>query len=373
MKKLTGLILLICCLATLCCPCLADSSPPNFNVSLTADSVKKGGEVYLLVNLEDNVGFGATQFCITYDAEKLALESTNLGELIPSDSINAINTDIIGEINFSVISIKNITEDGTLLVSKFKAKESGTAKIDFKLLAYADENGTSLNSTDNDAELTITSGSSGGTPSGGSGGAPSGGGTADKDEKPTESPKPTEPPKDGAKFIDVTETHWAFTQIGKVTEMGLFSGMTENTFSPDSAMTRAMFVTVLHRFAGKPTAEKADFSDVDGGWYSDAVSWAAENGIVSGTGDGKFSPDAYITRGEISAILARYKNGTSKDINSINNFKDANEIPEWGKDAIAWAVEQGLVMGREGGIVAFSDNATRAEAAVIFTRFINIQ
>lgn len=372
MKKLTGFILLICCITMLCCPCLAETSPPNFDVALTTDSVKVDEEVYLLVNLEDNVGFSATQFCITYDAGKLTLEDATLGELIPSDAINSINTDIIGEINFSVITLQEITESGTLLVSKFKAKETGTAKLDFKLLAYADGNGTSLNSTDNDAELTITSGSTGGALISPSGGGSGGGGKAEETEKPTE--PPTEPEDENKPaFTDVAKTHWAYTQINKVCELGLFSGTAKDTFSPGTPMTRAMFVTVLHRYAGTPKSEKADFTDIEDSWYTDAVSWAAESGIVSGTGDNKFSPDAYITRGEISSILARYKNGTSKDINSINNFKDANEIPEWGKDAIAWAVENGLVMGREGGIVAFSDNATRAEAAVIFTRFLNIQ
>ena len=381
MKKLKLYMALICCFTALCFPCRAETSPPHFEVSATADSVKVDDTVYLLVDLKDNAGFGATQFCITYDKDKLLLENASLGELIPSGAITSINTDIIGEIHFSVISISDIPDSGTLLVSRFKAKDTGTAKFDFKLLAYADSNGTSLNSTSTDAEIVIelsnasdeSADISGTIPSGGSTIKPSKPADADKEENPEliqpEQPKET----NHISFADVAQTHWAYNQIHKVSEMGLFSGTGEDIFSPDLQMTRAMFVTVLHRYAGSPETEKTDFADVKDSWYSNAVSWAAQNGIVSGTGDNKFSPDEYITRGQIATILCRYKNGKSIDVNSINSFKDSASIPDWGKESIAWAIEQGLIMGRSGGNVAFNDNATRAETAVIFTRFLNIR
>lgn len=362
---------------------MAETSPPHFEVSATADSVKVEDTVYLLVNLKDNVGFGATQFCITYDKDKLLLENASLGELVPSGAITSINTDIIGEINFSLVSIENITNSGTLLVSKFKAKDSGIAKFDFKLLAYADNNGTSLNSTNEDASIVIESaltsdepGTDTPTPmpsgsgSGGGGLRPTKPTVTDKEEN-TKIPDAEPQENKQISFADITESHWAYNQIHKVAEMGLFSGTGENIFSPDLPMTRAMFVTVLHRYAGNPEAEKADFDDIEDSWYTDAVSWAAQNGIVSGTGENKFSPDEYITRGQIAAILCRYKNGKSLDVNSINSFNDSDTIPDWGKESIAWAIEQGLIMGRTGGNIAFNDNATRAETAVIFTRFLN--
>ena len=391
MKKLKLYITLICCFTMLCFPCQAETSPPHFEVSATVDTVKVDDTVYLLINLKDNTGFGATQFCITYDKDKLLLENATLGELIPNGAITSINTDIIGEINFSAISIQDITDSGTLLVSKFKAKDTGTTKFDFKLLAYADSNGTSLNSTSSDAEIVIESSvrsddaesdtvvdtpetdTPSTKPSGGSSSKPKQPTDTEKGEKiePTQSESQKENKQ--SSFADVTESHWAYNQIHKVAEMGLFSGTGENIFSPNLPMTRAMFVTVLHRYAGSPEAEKADFSDVGDSWYTEAVSWAAQNEIVSGTGDNKFSPDEYITRGQIAIILCRYKNGKSLDLNSISSFKDSGTIPDWGKESIAWAIEQGLIMGRSGGNVAFNDNATRAETAVVFTRFLNIR
>ena len=382
MKKIIC-IALIFCFAMLSFPCYADTSPPHFDVSTTADTMDVGDETYLLVNLNGNEGFGAVQFCITYDKEKMTLESASLGELIPGSAISSINTDITGEINFSVISVQDIVGDGTVLVAKFKAKDAGTAEFDFKLLAYADSNGISLDATGNDAAVTIgavettateepevtTAKPSKPKPK-----------PSDSEKEPetttvTEKTEETEPPEEPnpVSFADVDTSHWAYSQIGKAAAMGLFSGTGDGMFSPDLPMTRAMFVTVLHRYAGSPTAKRADFADIEDSWYTDAVSWAAQNGIVSGTGDNKFSPNDYITRGQIATILYRYKNGKTADINLLNAFSDANSIPDWGRDPIAWAVEQGLVMGRDGGLVAFADNATRAEAAVIFVRFLNVK
>ena len=151
MKKMKLCAAIMCCLSVLFFNVYA-ASPPQFEVTATADTVKVGDELYLLVELKDNDGFGANQFRITYDTDKLILESAVLGELIPASAITSVNTDIVSEINFSLISAQNITESGTVLTSKFKTKSPGTAKFDFSLLAYADSDGTSLDATYDDAE-----------------------------------------------------------------------------------------------------------------------------------------------------------------------------------------------------------------------------
>lgn len=89
---------------------------------------------------------------------------------------------------------------------------------------------------------------------------------------------------------------------------GLFQGTAADTFSPDEPMTRAMLVTVLWRMDGKPdTAGGSSFTDVPRGqWYTEAVAWAAENGVVNGVGGGKFEPDGNVTREQIATILYRY-------------------------------------------------------------------
>ena len=375
---------IMCCLAVLFFNVYAAASPPQFEVTATADSVKLGDELYLLVGIKDNVGFGANQFRIAYDAEKLTLESTTLGEVIPSGAITSVNTDISGEINFSIISVQNITESGTVLASKFRAKSPGAAKFDFSLLAFADSDGTSLDATYDDAEITITANEETVAPSedtekkntssGNTGGSQRNNTKDETVKEPTQSEETIakESETKEISFADVPETYWAYAQIRKTAEMGLFGGTGNDMFAPELAMTRAMFVTVLHRYAGSPRVERTTFADIADSWYTDAVSWAAENNIVSGIGNNMFSPDRYITRGEISAVLCRYKGGKCADIGSADGFKDSESVPEWGKEPLAWAVEQGVLTGRDGGTIAFADNATRAEAAAIFARFINI-
>lgn len=369
--KIIKSVLLLLIMFVLCFSCSAYAASACFELSTTADVIKKDESVFLLLNLKENKGFGAMQFCISYDSEKLFLESVSPGELIPDGAISSLNTGIDGEIHFSVISLEDIKGDGTILVSDFRAKQPGKADFDFKLSAFSDSLGVTLDSMQRDAEIMIESEEERIPEENGAGGyyAPS---ATEKEEKKEEIKEAQKEDKQII-FNDVGKNHWAYSQIMRTAEMGLFGGTGENIFSPDLPMTRAMFVTVLHRYAGSPEAEKADFTDVDDSWYSNAVSWAAQNGIVSGTGENKFSPDAYITRGQIATILCRYKNGKSLDVNSINSFNDLNAIPDWGKEPIAWAIEQGLIMGRTGGNIAFNDNATRAETAVIFTRFLNIR
>ncbi len=393
MNGIKKCVALVCSVVMLCFTCRAANLPPNFKVSTTDDSAVVGESLYLLVSLEENKGFGAMQFSISYDADMLMIEDITLGEIVPDSAITSVNSDIIGEVNFSVISLENITDSGAVLISKFKAKEAGIAEFDFKLLAYADCEGVSLDSTDNDVKILIKADEEEEdivfdddfdedfifeeeepeeeAPEENKGSVGKVNSEKDEDVKNEEVQTKEETKK--VAFSDVREDYWAYNQIYKVAQSGLFSGTGEGYFSPEVPMTRAMFVTVLHRYAGTPEAGEADFKDVGDSWYTKAVAWAAENGIVTGTGEGYFSPDSYITRGEIATILCRYKNGKCMDINSAESFKDADSIPEWGKEAIAWAVEKGIITGRTGGIVAFGDNATRAEAAVIFTRFMNVK
>lgn len=141
-------------------------------------------------------------------------------------------------------------------------------------------------------------------------------------------------------------------------------------------MTRAMLVTVLWRMDGKPdTAGGSSFTDVPRGqWYTEAVAWAAENGVVNGVGGGKFEPDGNVTREQIATILYRYA--------ACAAFRPAgartSAVPDGGAvsgwlDALSWANAAGLIAGtREGGVdyLAPQQNATRAQVAVILMRYL---
>lgn len=111
----------------------------------------------------------------------------------------------------------------------------------------------------------------------------------------------------GSSYADVLDTHWAHPYIEDVTEKGIMNGVDEKNFAPEDAMTRAMFVTVLARLSGDTLTEQTSFSDVPAGqWYSAAVSWAAENGIVLGYPDGTFAPDKAVSREDAMTLLVRF-------------------------------------------------------------------
>ena len=175
---------------------------------------------------------------------------------------------------------------------------------------------------------------------------------------------------DNAKsFTDVPSGHWASGAVAFATAHELFQGTGETTFSPAMPMTRGMLVTVLHRMEGAPTGGTANFDDVAAdAWYADAVAWAAGNGIVNGTGSG-FEPEADITRETLAVILYRYAKGQA-GADKIGSFSDAGAVSEWAKEAMNWAVSQGLITGKDGNRLDPAGTATRAEVATILMRYL---
>ena len=179
-------------------------------------------------------------------------------------------------------------------------------------------------------------------------------------------------------FYDVSQSDWYYDQVGYVYEKGLFSGMDDNHFSPGSTMNRAMLVTVLHRQAGSPDpGGGASFADVpDGQWYSQAVRWAAANGVTSGTGDNSFSPFNEVTREQTVTMMYNYAvnykrldAGTGAD---LSRYTDPDRLSAWARPAMAWAVENGIISGvSSGGALALEPqrSATRAEMATMLRAF----
>ena len=138
----------------------------------------------------------------------------------------------------------------------------------------------------------------------------------------------------GSSYADVLDTHWAHPYIEDVTEKGIMNGVDDKNFAPEDAMTRAMFVTVLARLSGDTLTEQTSFSDVPAGqWYSAAVSWAAENGIVLGYPDGTFRPNQYITRAEamtlVNRVLNRLPENSSDLLDSMIKWPDNSDASAW--------------------------------------------
>ena len=131
---------------------------------------------------------------------------------------------------------------------------------------------------------------------------------------------------------------------------------------------------ILYNNEGRPAAKgEGKFSDVSGGWYADAVAWAAENGVVTGNADGSFNPNGAITREQIAVILYRYAQQKGYDTSKkadLSAFADAGSVSDYAKEAMAWANASGLINGMDESSLAPRGNATRAQVAAILMRFL---
>ena len=173
-------------------------------------------------------------------------------------------------------------------------------------------------------------------------------------------------------FADVKEDSWFYEAVKYVDEKGLMKGTENNTFDFGGITTRGMIVTILHRLEGTPTASANIFSDVNKDeYYADAAAWAAANSIIRGYGDGKFGPEAAITREQLAVILMNYAKLKGYDVTvraDLSLFADYNNISDWAAEAMSWAAAAGLIQGTGTSLIP-AGNATRAQVAVIFYRF----
>lgn len=174
-------------------------------------------------------------------------------------------------------------------------------------------------------------------------------------------------------FTDVSSGAWYAAAVAYVHEQGWMTGTSANLFSPYLSISRSMAATILHRLAGSPPAGEPTFSDVaDGTWYTQAVAWAAEEGIALGYDDGSFGPQDPVTREQLAALLYRYAQHQGYDTSGragLSGYTDAGQVSPYARTAMAWAVDTGLLTGRTQTTLVPGGTATRAELAVILERF----
>ena len=174
-------------------------------------------------------------------------------------------------------------------------------------------------------------------------------------------------------FGDVKKKDWFYFSVKFAYDLGLMKGTAEMEFSPDSYVTRAMFVMIIYRMEKEPKAGGSVFVDVEiGGYYDKAVAWANANGIVSGVSKDRFAPNDPITREQMATILYRYANFKGYDIESNGNtaYTDSDFISDYAKNAVSWAAANLLMKGNDDGSFLPNANTTRAQAAAVFTRMI---
>lgn len=176
------------------------------------------------------------------------------------------------------------------------------------------------------------------------------------------------------RFTDVKAGEWYVGYLQYAYGKGLLTGTSDTVFAPNMPMTRAMLVTVLYRMDGaKSKGFTGSYSDVKNGeWYSDAVSWAAQNGIVSGYGDGIFGTGDSVTREQAAKIFlsfAKYKGCDVSKTGNLTDFTDSGSVSGWASSAVSWAVTSGLMNGTSAKTLSPSGEITRAQAAALLTRF----
>lgn len=299
------------------------------------------GEVYVEITAKDINGADVEShngvMTVTYDAEVLTLVDVRMDAdytaVTPLDQAN-------GSVSLGYVSMEGVPADTVIatLVFTVNAKEDTTVTV-----AHEEVN-ADLPGYDEDLEVNVV---------------------MDEEDVVEE-------------YEDVEEDHWALGSIAFAVNNGLLVGIDENTFAPDEIMSRAMLITVLHRYSGSPEVAECDFADVAAeDWFFPGVAWAAENGIVYGVGDGtNFDPNGEVTREMVAVILYRYAEMLGLDTSSradISGYPDAADVADWSAEAVSWAVAEGIITGavKDGAVVlAPQDSSNRAVGATILERFI---
>lgn len=179
-------------------------------------------------------------------------------------------------------------------------------------------------------------------------------------------------------FPDLDTGAWYYNAVAYAVNNDLFNGLSEVRFAPNNAMNRAMLVSVLYRMEGSPdvTDLTNPFGDVtEARYYYEAVLWAADKGVVNGTGENTFSPNDPVTREQMAAILYRYARGKGYDMSvsaDLADFPDASSVGSYAESAMVWAYEKGLITGSKNNGIIYLDpkgGATRAQVATILMRY----
>ncbi len=174
-------------------------------------------------------------------------------------------------------------------------------------------------------------------------------------------------------FHDVKETDWFYDAVVDASQLGLINGMGFGVFAPYKTATRAQATKILWVMGGSRQAEaNPDFPDVAPmAWYAPAVAWAKENGVVNGYSDGTFGPEDPISRQDLVVLLYRWSGVTQEDLSAIADFTDGSHVSIYAREAICWAIENGILTGYNDHTLRPKNQITRAEMAAIMVRYCN--
>ena len=395
-----------------------DSSAATITVETVTKAVTAGEEVTLNVSLADNPGFAGLDFTVVYDQNKLELKDVVKGALLS----NGFFTPNAKQNKVVFANTELLSGDGALFTLKFIAKtDSDNAEVDIVNNGFTGIHNESFQVNIIPGGVNVPGSTTGGSTTGGSttggsttggsttggsttggsttggsttggsttggsttggsttggsttggsttGGSTTGGGTTGgsgssggvaKDNVTVTPATPT------VSFTDVPASAYYYDAVKWAQEKGITGGIGNGLFGPNQPCTRAQIVTFLWRAAGSPEPKSmSSFSDVSAdSYYAKAVAWAVENGITTGTGDGKFSPDATCTRAQSVTFLFR---AIGKLVDSKAEFSDVL-TDSYYANAVAWAVENGVTNGIGDGLFGPDNSCTRAQIVTFLFR-----
>ncbi len=176
-------------------------------------------------------------------------------------------------------------------------------------------------------------------------------------------------------FEDVSTIAWYYSPVRYVYERQLMTGTGNGKFSPETETTRGMIVQILYNLAGKPETTAVSYQDVNPtAYYANAVSWASTVAVANGTGSGKFSPEDNMTREQLVVMLYGFEKqfgagGYTGDWTPVTSYTDSDSISSWAVEAMAWCVDMGIIAGMPNGKIAPQSTALRGEVAQMLLNF----
>jgi len=337
MRKLCAVLLALCLIWSTGSPAFASGTVIRLD---GPERLPAAGESFeMTASLSGNPGLGALQFTLGFDRTVLECTKMMVGEKL-AGALAAVNAHAEDGARLAVAAAEALRGDGLLVTYSFRVLKSGDPAFSLEKLTADGADGKAVPCGVEFSGYT---------------------------------------PQAAPDFTDVPAEHWSRAFVRRGAAEGLILGYPDGSFKPDLAVTRAQFVTMLWRMAGKPAAAgEAPFEDVRDilSDYRAAIAWAAEKGYVKGTSQTCFSPDRTITREQVMTILFRYNGNRSGPELMFSpmydsHYTDSAAISSYAKVGVYWAIYNGIVTGTSATTITPAGEATRAQIVTILVRYMD--
>lgn len=370
-KRILTALLVICMCIGMTIPVYAVKTELTVDAPQVLPEV--GGTFEATVSISGNPGLGAVQFALSYDKKVLECTKISVGDMFKG-ALVATNHSAPSGARIAAATTGMISGDGVVVACTFKVLAAGNPSFALK-----------------DAVLTRPDGSvvipAEDIPNYGPAGKPETQPTVPVRPNPGTMAKPEKEDQLAAeedisvtlpqRFTDVPGNHWAFAYIEKAADMGLVSGYADGSFRPGNQVTRAQFVTMLWRMAGKPESSGVvPFTDITGvnAEFKAAIAWAYEKGYIGGRTATTFAPSDPLSRQAAMKVLFLYTGGKSGQevlFTEIYNdrFTDSAALADWARTSLYWAVYNELISGTSDTTLGAAKVATRGQLAKILVNY----